>query len=303
MERAAGSLSVALPQLKRGARGERGARFPSVVQRVNAERVVLLGWGRAVLLQLAHPLVAEGVAEHSTFRADARARLARLQRTVDAMLALTFGTPAEALAVARRIDAIHGRVRGRLARATGDLPAGTPYCARDPALLLWVHATFADTALRTYELFVGPLTPEERDRYCAESAAGGPLLRIPPGVLPTSYAELQAYLQTMLASDRIAVGERARELAAALLAPLGPPPLRPLEALLQLPIVGLLPARLRASYGFRWTAHHERVLASWAALSRRVLPLLPPALRYWPAARRALPRAPSAACSVQDGSV
>ena len=31
------------------------------------EVVVLLGWGRAILLQLAHPLVAAGVAEHSGF--------------------------------------------------------------------------------------------------------------------------------------------------------------------------------------------------------------------------------------------
>lgn len=268
--------------------------FPSVVQRVNAERVVLLGWGRAVLLQLAHPLVAEGVADHSTFRADARARLARLRRTLDAMLTLTFGTRAEAEAVARRIDAIHGRVRGTLAHATGDLPAGTPYFARDPALLLWVHATFADTALRTYELFVGPLTAAERDRYCAEAARGGPLLRIPEGVLPTSYAALQAYLEGMLASERIAVGERARALAAALLAPLGPLPLRPIEALLRLPIVGLLPARLRAGYGLSWTPHHARLLAAWAALSRRTVPRLPPALRYWPAACRALHAASTA---------
>ena len=283
------------PSGRRARHGSSPARFPSVVQRVNAERVVLLGWGRAILLQLAHPLVAEGVAEHSTFRAGAGARLARLRRTLDAMLTLTFGTREQAEVVARRIDSIHGRVRGTLAEATGDLPAGTPYFARDPALLLWVHATFTDTALRTYELFVGPLTPAERDRYCAEATAIAPLLHIPEGVLPASYAALQEYLHGMLASPRIAVGRRARTLAAALLAPLGPPPLRPLEALLQLPIVGLLPPRLRAGYGLRWTRRHAHALATWAALSRRVLPLLPPAVRYWPAAWQAARRTVAAA--------
>ena len=40
-----------------------------VAQRLNAERLVLLGWTRAILLQLAHPLIAAGVYDHSSFRA------------------------------------------------------------------------------------------------------------------------------------------------------------------------------------------------------------------------------------------
>jgi len=39
----------------------------TIAERINAERVVLAGWSRAILLQLAHPLVAQGVADHSSF--------------------------------------------------------------------------------------------------------------------------------------------------------------------------------------------------------------------------------------------
>jgi uncharacterized protein (DUF2236 family) len=259
----------------------------SVAWRINGERAVLLGWGGAILLQLAHPLVAAGVAQHSDFSASPAARLQRLQRTLTAMLTLTFGTRAEAEAVGRHIDGIHGHVRGALREDTGDLAAGTAYFARDPALLKWVHCTFADSALRTYALFVRPLGAAERDAYCAETSAVAPLLQIPPGVLPTTHAALREYLAAMLASERIAVGPTARALARALLAPLGPPPLRPLETLLQLPIVALLPPRLRAAYGLRWSPRRARLLAAWAAMHRRCHPWLPAAARRWPQARHA----------------
>jgi uncharacterized protein (DUF2236 family) len=65
-----------------------------VAQRLNAERLVLLGWTRAILLQLAHPLIAAGVYDHSSFRATPWAAVSRLHATVRAMLALSFGTDA-----------------------------------------------------------------------------------------------------------------------------------------------------------------------------------------------------------------
>ena len=64
--------------------------------RIHAERVLLLGWGRALLLQFAHPAVARGIVDHSAFLREKRARWSRLARTLDAMLVLTFGSPAEA---------------------------------------------------------------------------------------------------------------------------------------------------------------------------------------------------------------
>src|SRR5687768_9666876 len=105
-----------------------------ISRRVNAERLVLLGWSRAILLQLAHPLVAAGVAEHSSFRAGSVAAAKRLHMTVRAMLALTFGTGRGRAAARDGILAIHRRVHGVLPAATGRFPAGTPYSAEDPDL-------------------------------------------------------------------------------------------------------------------------------------------------------------------------
>src|SRR5205814_3480852 len=98
-----------------------------MAHRLNGERAVLFGWSRAILLQLAHPLIAAGVANHSSFRQGPFTAAARLHHTVRAMLALTFGTEAKRDAALAGIMAIHRRVHGTLEESVGPFPAGTPY--------------------------------------------------------------------------------------------------------------------------------------------------------------------------------
>jgi uncharacterized protein (DUF2236 family) len=265
-------------------------RARSVAWRLHREVVLLAGWGRAILLQLAHPLVAQGVADHSTFADTRRGRATRLRRTLGAMLALTFGAPEESAAAVRAINHIHDRVHGRLAATAGSIPAGARYSAHDPALLAWVHATLVDTFLVTYERFVAPLTQEERDRYCVEAAAAAPGLGIPDDMVPATADALADYMERMLAGGDIVVTDTARRLAADVLSLGLPAVVQPLIAPARLPVVGMLPASIRAAYGFTWTRRHEHALDLIAGASRRVLPALPPVLRYWPAARRAAHR-------------
>src|SRR5262245_35433392 len=107
--------------------------------------VVLIGWGRAILLQLAHPLIAAAISDGSKFHSGVGSYARRAHETIGAMLDLTFGTPVEAQRIVDRINGIHDRVNGRLATATGIYPAGTPYSARDGRLLIWVHATLVQS--------------------------------------------------------------------------------------------------------------------------------------------------------------
>jgi uncharacterized protein (DUF2236 family) len=264
----------------------------SVVWRVQRERVLLLSWGRAILLQLAHPLVAAGVAEHSAFSADPRSNRARLHRTVAAMLDLTFGTDSQAARAAARINGIHDRVNGRLVEDTGVFHAGAPYSAHSPDLLQWVHATLVDSSLLVYQRFVGPLSPREQDLFCAETRAVGPWLGIPIESMPDSRARLDHYLSAMLTSGQIAVGPTARRLGHLLVtAPPAWPVRGPLLRALHWPTIGLLPPAIQVAYGFDWRPSEERGLAAMATAVRRLLPLAPPLLREWPVARRAA-RAP-----------
>jgi uncharacterized protein (DUF2236 family) len=213
----------------------------SVGWTLQREIVLLLAWGPAILLQLAHPLVAQGIADHSAFRTQRHGRVRRLYGTIDAMLQLSFGTEAQARAMLARISGVHDRVNGHLAGAAGAFPAGTPYTAHDPALLTWVHATLLDMNLRVYERYVNPLTVEEKDRYCEEATAIEAPLGIPRGQLPRSVGELARYMDAMLASGAIAVTDDARLLARDVLHPPAPRVAAPALSLVRLQTVGLLP--------------------------------------------------------------
>lgn len=257
-----------------------------VARKINREAVVLLGWGRAILLQFSHPLVAAGVRDFSHFDHSADSYVRRVRRTVGGMLDITFGTEEAARAVIQRINGIHGQVRGQLKHAVGNFPVGTPYSATDPALLLWVHATLVDSMLEAYEALVAPLTPAERDRYCEEAAVTGAAFGIPAAEMPRTAAELRAYLDRMYASGEIAVGPDAKALAASLFSP----PLGPAVGLFRITrllTVGFLPSSIRAGYGFTWDSRRARACRAVMTLVRSVRRLLPPMLREWPSARAA----------------
>lgn len=236
---------------------------------INGERLVVLGWGRAILMQLAHPLVAAGVAEHSTFRASPLAPVKRLHATVQAMLDLTFGDEQVASRAAARINAIHDRVSGTLNEAAGKWSPGAPYSAHDPALLLWVHSTLLDSLPLAYEAFVAPLTPTLIDRYIVEAASGAARLGLVGSQVPQSKDEVHAYLEHMLASGEIAVTATARELAHEVLNPPGARLLGPLGAAPRLFAIGTLPVSMREMYRFDWTDADARRLARLSALLRR----------------------------------
>ena len=258
----------------------------SVSWKVNRERLVIAGWGRAILLQFAHPLVAAGVNEHSSFRGSLKASLGRLWSTVTAMLSLTFGDEEEAIAAAARINVIHDRIFGRLRAPAGVFSAGDTYSAHDAELLRWVHATLLDSIPRTYELLVGPLTQEERERYCAEAAVMEPLLDIPTGLLPRTTMELDAHMRAMLESGRVAITPGSQALARAVLFPPRWRLLWPVFRPVQLITIGLLPAAVRHAYGFEWSQHDARALARWTTALKLLRRLMPVSFREWPSRRK-----------------
>ena len=201
------------PPRRSGRQGE--SRSSSISHRINAERIVLLGWGRAILLQLSHPLVAAGVYEHSGFRSTTWAAVTRLYHTVHAMLALTFGSEAERDKALDGIRQIHQRVHGALKTATRRFPEGTAYSAEDPDLVLWVHATLLESVPMAYERFVGPLTIAERDAYCDEAAPLAIALKARSEEVPRTWAEARAYLDRMYSSGTLEVTEQAQTLSRA----------------------------------------------------------------------------------------
>jgi uncharacterized protein (DUF2236 family) len=256
-----------------------------VAWRVGRETALLLGGGRALLLQVAHPLVAAGVAAHSDYRENP---WRRLEQTMSTVWSVVYGTRGEADAAVARVRAVHERVRGRIAEPMGPFRAGTFYSALDPELLLWVHATLVDTALLVYRSWVGPLAEAEQRAYYEEMKTMAVLFGTPEDLIPVTLDTFRDYMRERLASNEISITEAARKIAATVLAPPLPLPLRPAMRALALVTVGMLPARLRAGYGFPW----GRGRAALVGVSRRsirhvVMPLLPDIVRAVGASRRA----------------
>jgi uncharacterized protein (DUF2236 family) len=260
---------------------------PSISRRINAERIVLLAWGRAILLQLAHPLIAAGVHDHSGFRSTTWAAVTRLYHTVHAMLALTFGTDDERERALAGIRNIHQRVHGHLHTGAGRFPAGTPYSAEDPDLVLWVHATLLESVPMAYEQFVRPLTIAERDSYCREAASVAVALLARSHDVPRTWADARAYLDRMYASGDLVVSDQARSLARAVLSPSAARWIAgPALWTNRIVTLGLLPPSIRRQYALGWTRRHQRtfnVMVPGLRVARRVLPRT---IALWPEARR-----------------
>jgi len=236
-----------------------------VIRRVDSEPLLLLGGGRALLMQLAHPGVAAGVAEHSDF---ARRPWARLQHTIRTSSTLVFGSATEARAAAAAMRSVHARVRG------------SGYRASDPALLLWVHATLVDTALAVHARFFRPLAPDEAELYYQQSATVAELLGIPRRAQPADLAAFRRYVDAMVGS--LQVSDTARQVAHRALHPRLPWPAEPGLVLARRLTAGLLPGALREQYGLGWSAPDQIALALTSVASRTVLPRVPAPVRRVP---------------------
>jgi uncharacterized protein (DUF2236 family) len=256
----------------------------SLTWRVNREGVLLLGGGAALTLQVAHPLVAAGVAEHSNYREDP---WGRLYRTLDLTTKIVFGSSEVAEEASARIKHVHGRVRGVTKEDGGRYPAGTKYDARDPELLMWVHATLVRTALDVYMRYVGPLSIAEQRGYYEEQKLLGEKFGIPRDRQPADLAAFNDYFADMLASDRIAVTDALRDVVDATLRPDLPFVMRPVIEALNLATVGLLPDSMRAELGLKWTRNRRRVFEASRVVLSAALPVLPRVMREFPPARSA----------------
>ncbi len=261
-----------------GESGDPGLFGPdSEAWRLDREAMLLLGAGpRALLLQIAHPLVAAGVADHSDFRSDP---WRRLDGTLRSYLRIIYGSTAAARGEIRRLNALHRGI------------VGTGYAARDPALSLWVHATLVESTLVAYDAWLQPLSRDRAARFYAETMPIGRAFGVPEALLPADLDGFEAYVAAQLAADGpVQPGDLARELAATILHPPLPGVLGTLPVPTALydwtlwPALGLLPDHVREAYGFAW-GRREQLVARWLVTGWRAWrPLLPAGFRQMPQA-------------------
>lgn len=266
----------------------------SVMWRIHREAIVGIGLGRALLLQIAHPWVAQAVADHSTFHTQSRERLFH---TLAAAELLIFGSRQQADDVAAHIRDVHTRIHGVLTEDTGRWQAGAYYTAEDPEALLWVLVTLVETSLLVYERCFGVLDDETVATYLAEAEVLGIMIGVQPGSMPRDRDGLAAYMRTMVADGTVAVGSVARGLARAL----ATPKLTPRERLRTWPFrsacaalaAATMPERLLGQYGAIVEPRRPRLnlVSVCAKAGQRALLQLPAHWRLDPFAALAIRRA------------
>ena len=258
----------------------------SMVRRIHREWAVAFSGPRALLMQATHPVAFAGFFAHTGALDEPYERLSRTAQVMDT---ITFGPRAEADRMTRRVRAMHRRVRGELSEAAGRFPAGTPYAADDPELLLWILAALVDSALVVYERYVRALSDDERDAYWQDYRVIGALFGLEDDEMPASIEDFDAYMHDMLTSGTLHVTPEARDIGIQIvMRPPVPLHVRPLLELANFITVGLLPADLRRQYELSWDPARAIALRANAEYTKRfVLPLLPDRLRAVPSARAA----------------
>src|SRR6476646_2648074 len=97
----------------------------SMMWRINREAVLLGAGPAALLLQIAHPLVAEGVSHHSEFHGDT---FGRLRRTLNTTMYRVFGDGPIADRAVKRLNGVHASVLSDMTTTeTTDATSATSY--------------------------------------------------------------------------------------------------------------------------------------------------------------------------------
>jgi uncharacterized protein (DUF2236 family) len=235
---------------------------------ITQEAYIYLGAGAAVVLQLAHPGVGQGVVDHSY---TLRRPVDRLRTTMTFIYAVTLGTAEERQYVARYVNQAHGPVRS------------PSYNAFDPDLQRWVAATLFKGALTLCEMFDHPLTPADADALCREAAVYGTTLQMPADLWPRDMAAFDAYWTRSLAE--FTVNDDVRRYIHALLRAEGAPWwIRALMPLQSFATRGLLPDEIRRAFDLPWTPRDARRWARFVRYAPKIYRCVPAALRRLPAA-------------------
>lgn len=167
------------------------------------EAGVFLGAGAALLLQIAHPFVAQGITDHSRALRDP---IGRFHRTFSPIFSMIYGTREEALAAARKVRRVHEAI-------AGTLPGGAPYLANDANALLWVHMTLWHTAIAVCERVVEPLSEPQKDQFQREANRFATLFGVPETLHDGSWAAFAKRFDTVVASGVLTVTPEARAIA------------------------------------------------------------------------------------------
>lgn len=245
-----------------------------MLRQVHSERGVGLFYGqRALTVGAIKPLNYIGTAAHSGHKGDP---FKRLTRTAIAFESIFFGDKAEADRILRYVHKMHSRVNGTLPEDAGIHPAGTPYDAFDPALMVWTVAAMMDSAETMHDLLVRRLRPEERSALWQDYRSFAQLFGTPADALPHDYDAFREYFAAELVADDAFLTDQAHYVGWFSAFAIPSPTLKgPVLHHHNLIVRGSLPPAVRELYGLRWSRLDQLEFTAATASSRAVRKVTP----------------------------
>jgi uncharacterized protein (DUF2236 family) len=162
----------------------------SITWQLHAEPSMALVGIAAATTQMLHPRVMRMIDQASAFRAHPESRG---YQTYLYMMTITYGDVAAAQRAGATLRRIHQAVKAT------DAATGHVYNAEEPDLLIWVQNTLTYCSLSVFSDYAPKkITPATRDQYVVEQKIAGELIGMDPADLPSSYAELEEYIDRML---------------------------------------------------------------------------------------------------------
>lgn len=276
---ASGGLALGGPQIA-GDGADEGyfPRGSSVLRAVQEEKAVGLLYGqRALCIGAVKPLNFVGTLEHTR---NPRRPFRRLAHTGTMFETIFFGSREEADRVLEIVHRMHLAVNGTLWEDAGShYPAGTPYSAFDPQLMLWTVAVMMDSAECFYERLVRPLSPAERETLWQEYIRFGELFSMPRGVAPPTHRDFRAWYEAQLAGEDLHLTPEAMELGFGTAFDIPMPPRRaPAKRVHNLLMLSSLPPRVRELYDLRYSSRDAALAAAIFRTLRAMRPFTPAAL-------------------------
>jgi uncharacterized protein (DUF2236 family) len=250
--------------------------FPSgsVLRKVHRERMVGLTYGqRALAIGALDPRNFMGTRIHTRYSDRPFHRLAATGKMFEEIF---FGSRAEADRVLAAVHKMHSLVEGKLPEDAGTMPAGTPYSAFEPELMLWTIAPAADSAVYFYELFVRKLSESEKDVFWADYVRFGELFGMPASVAPRSWAEFRQYVDGKINGPNVHLTDEARFTGSAVMFEIPTARSRwPAMRVHNVVMKASLPERVRDHYRLRFTAADRTAARAAVQAARALRPLTP----------------------------
>lgn len=221
---------------------------------------------RALILQLAHPAVARGVADHSNFKTDT---YGRARRTFTAMNKLFFGDVKTALTISKGLYRMHAAIGGQVDNQS--------YQANEPHLLLWVLATLVEATFFAFECGGQPLSLSQKRAFYEESKTTALLMGIPMDVYPPNLEAFQDYFNKMISGNQLVINETTKEITNAIFqTPFTIPYFNRLMA------AATLPRKIRDRLGLKFEQKEKFLFKVFKKIVTGLIRLTPKSLTYAP---------------------